>query len=396
MSSLTDRACHTLLVGGLLAALVVVAPAAQAVPDAFQSSYAEGKAALQRGAFLEALDHFRQSLRDAGEHQAASWKGMIGVAYAFRGLEEPGYALEYYRRFLDESAIHMKMLPPKWRARHEAVRAEVGELENQALESHALVSLASSPPGARLTVDGLAAGADGTALTPYPLYLAPGKHVLVLSLDGHADVTRTFTVSAGELVPVSVTLNPGTSPPRATPITPPPVAKPTAPAKAATKTKPSPKPVVKTAPVEAPLVVPAVEEAAEVGVGPYVLLGAGGAAALAAIGLSVGAEMKNQELEDLERHFNDLSKADRKALTGDDADKAIEMLEGFAASRDTLQLASAIGFAVGFASVIGGVIWLLAVEPDESGDTSTAARLVPVFGFAPTDGGGMTSATWRF
>ena len=135
---MTDRWRQWAVCAALLTAALCVSPTSQAEPNSFKDSYAQGREALQNGAFEQALERFRQSLTDAGEHQAASWKGMIGVAYAFRGLEQPGYALEYYRRFLEASALHLKMLPPKWRARREAVEAEVGELEHQALETHAL------------------------------------------------------------------------------------------------------------------------------------------------------------------------------------------------------------------------------------------------------------------
>ena len=146
-----DRPRRVLLVCAVALWGAFASPPAHAEPEAFVSAYKAGKTALQSGAFQDALDHFRLSLRQAGEHQAASWKGMIGVAFAFRGLDEPGYALEYYRRFLDGSAQHESMLPPKWRARREAVQAEVAELDVSVTVDRALAEVQSKFPGA--TVD---------------------------------------------------------------------------------------------------------------------------------------------------------------------------------------------------------------------------------------------------
>lgn len=371
MFSSTIDPRRLLLAGALVLAGVLQTAPAHAEPDAFVSEYRAGKTALQSGAFRDALDHFRLSLREAGEHQAASWKGMIGVAYAFRGLEEPGHALEYYRRFLAKSALHETMLPPKWRARRGAVEAEVAELENLALETHAMVPVTSAPAGARITVDGLDAGADGTAKTPYPLYLKPGEHTLSVSLEGYEAVVKKLTVVAGELVPMTITLS-----------------RPAPAGAAAPETTASGAEVAPEWQIRAPGV------EAEVDLAPYILLSSGGVAALTAIGLTVGASLKHQQVEQLLQKYRQVDQV--KALTGKEARDAVAELVDAAGARDTMQLASNVFYGVGIAAVIGGVIWMLATEEDEDAEDSIALRLVPVFGFTPTPQGAMTSATWRF
>ena len=392
MSSLTiDRPGRLSFACGLALWITLAANVVHAEPESFRSAYGAGKTALQAGAFQGALDHFRQSLREAGESQEATWKGTIGVAYAFRGLDQPGYALEYYRRFLAASSTHESMLPPKWRARRGAVQSEVAELETQALEAHALVLIATTPAGARMSIKGIPVGADGDAVTPYPIYLKPGEHTLTLLLAGYEDVQKTFTVAAGELVPMNITLSK------------PVVATPTP--KAPPSAEPSPSPKEELAPIERhdlveatdPSTLGAPEAKPGSNVGPYVMFGVGGAAALAAIGLTVGAAMKHQDYENRYRHYAKLDDNLKKALTGQQARAAVEELADLSRARDDMQLASNVLYGVGVATVVGGVIWMLVVEAPEASDSASgSAHLVPIFGLVPTADGAMTSATWRF
>ena len=390
-SSTTERLRAWLVIVVAFIATALTPSPANAEPDAFKSSYSAGRTALQEGAFQEALDRFRESMRDAGTHQAASWKGMIGVAYAFRGLEQPGYSLEYYRRFLDASALHEKMLPPKWRARREAVQAEVEELESQALETHALVSVTSKPEGATLMVDGLRAGADGQAVTPYPIYLKPGEHSLTVSMSGYEDMTTSITLSAGELVPLSVTL----------------VRIPAAPAESTTAPTPSQpsitEPVVKeptpVAATRAEQGITPVSKTLEVGeapsmIGPYTMIGVGAATALAAVGLTVAASAENTALEDRTRELNSLTKAEKEALTGKQAQDHVNELTSMAEARDSLEQTSAILYGVGIVVAVSGIVWMAFAEGDDA-DGENAAQGAPMLGIMPTNGGAMTSATWR-
>ncbi|MGB0591559.1 MAG: PEGA domain-containing protein [Myxococcota bacterium] len=376
-SSTTDRRPHWGLCIALLLATMWMSPAAHAEPTTFKDSYGQGREALQGGAFEQALDRFRQSLVDAGEHQAASWKGMIGVAYAFRGLEQPGYALEYYRRFLDASALHLKMLPPKWRARREAVEAEVGELEHQALETHALVSVTSTPTEAVLFVNDVRVGADGEAKTPYPIYLKPGEHTLRISLEGYTEVIRTVTLSAGELIPMSATLERIGGPPEPIPD----------PATSAPATSETPgdavTPVTKSIQVsDAPSMV-----------GPYTMIGVGGALAVAAVGLTVVATLENNALDAHVRQLSENAPGD--GYTVQEAKDDVEKAESLSASRDTMQMASNVLYGLSIGVAIGGIIWMAVAE--SPGDTTDTAEFsIPVIGVTPTRGGAVTSATWRF
>jgi hypothetical protein len=377
-SSTTERWHHGVLCAALLITAMWMGPEAHAEPQAFKDSYAEGRDALQSSAFEQALDRFRKSLEDAGEHQAASWKGMIGVAYAFDGLEQPGYALEYYRRFLDASALHLKMLPPKWRARREAVEAEVGELEHQALETHALVSLTSTPTSALLHVDEVRAGADGQATTPYPIYLKPGEHTIRISMDGHNEVVRTVSLTAGELVVVSAVLERKISTVAPNTATPTPDASPP---------EPTEPPGQALTPVTKSI---SLEKAPSL-TGPYTMIGVGGALAVAAIGLTVGATLENNTLDEHIRGLTGTS----DDFTGQDARDAVATADSLSAARDTMQMASNVLYGLSIGVAVGGLIWMAVAEGD--GDTTDAAGLsVPAIGVTPTPGGAMTSATWRF
>ncbi len=377
-----------------------VAEPAHAEPEGFLSDYAAGKAALRANDFDKALTHFKASVQSAGDHQAAQWKGLIGIAYAFRGMGELGYALETYRRFLDDSSQHTKMLPPKWRARREAVQAEVTELENVALETHALATVTSSPPGARITVDGAPVGADGDATTPYALYVKPGSHTITITLKGFVAETRTLALSMGELIPVSVSL---TSAKAATQPVVPPDAPPQDPSAPVTQD-----PGVAAGDASAPVTkdpgvaagdgqvgIARTESVAGPSYGPYILLSTGAAAALTAVGLTVAAAMKHQDYERTALSHQDLYDKG-KAYSGQEAVNAIEELQEIASERDDMQLASNVCYGVGVAAVVGGVVWLLvAEEPDAETDEATASK-VPLLGVTPWGQGAMSTATWRF
>ena len=370
---MTDRWRRWAVCTALLTAALCVSPTSHAEPNSFKDSYAQGREALQNGAFEQALDRFRQSLADAGEHQAASWKGMIGVAYAFRGLEQPGYALEYYRRFLDASALHLKMLPPKWRARREAVEAEVGELEHQALETHALISVTSTPAGALLHIDDVRAGADGLAVTPYPIYIKPGEHTIRVSMEGYKDVVRKVNLSAGELVPMSASLE------RIQPAAPEVTATPTTPLAPIPAQQPL-TPVTKSISVGEPVSM----------VGPYTMIGVGSALAVAAVGLTVGATLENNALDE---HIRSLENPPG-TFTSRDAKDAVETADNLSAARDTMQMTSNVLYGLSIGVAVSGIIWMAVVEDDDTADATGLP--VPAIGVAPTRGGAVTSATWRF
>jgi hypothetical protein len=75
-----------------------------------------------------------------------------------------------------------------------------------ALEAGAVtgkVTLATRPPGARVSVDGTARGA-----APLELELAAGAHDVTLSLPGYHDLEATLDVPAGQQVPIELELMP--------------------------------------------------------------------------------------------------------------------------------------------------------------------------------------------
>jgi hypothetical protein len=66
--------------------------------------------------------------------------------------------------------------------------------------------LTSSPPAARVVVDGKVVG-----VTPIDLDLAPGDHTVALSADQHRVESRKVTIRRGETAPLDVPLVPGSS-----------------------------------------------------------------------------------------------------------------------------------------------------------------------------------------
>ena len=73
------------------------------------------------------------------------------------------------------------------------------------------LALTSMPSGARVAIDGTAAG-----VTPLQLALPPGEHQITISADGHPDIVRTVTIVKGQSVPLDVALKaPSLAPHRA-------------------------------------------------------------------------------------------------------------------------------------------------------------------------------------
>lgn len=109
------------------------------------------------------------------------------------------------------------------------------------------------------------------------------------------------------------------------------------------------------------------------GVGPWVLVGAGGASLLTAGVLYAVAVSAANESRD---------------LCPDDGSVCREAESREAYSRAAaLQIGSVIALSLGAAAVAGGVVWYLAARPSRSREVRTSARAGFSWGVAPTAGG---------
>jgi len=165
-------------------------PTARAEAPAVAEQYELGKHALKADKPAEALTHFKAALSQADRSLGSTWQMLLAVALTYQKLDQPAHAAEMFRRFLEVTEAHGDLMTQKWRTRRELVRKDLTELEQALSTTHAVVMVKSTPPGAKVSVDGARAGVDGDALTPTRLWLSPGEHTIALALVGCASAAR--------------------------------------------------------------------------------------------------------------------------------------------------------------------------------------------------------------
>lgn len=339
MSRVLSCRVQTLLVALVLPALLLTAPVHAEAPEVAER-YEQGKQALKADKPAEALGHFKAALTQADRSLGSTWQMLLAVALTYQKLDQPANAAEMFERFLEVTEEHDDLMTQKWRTRRELVRGDLTKLEEVLSKTHAMVMVKSTPPGAAVSVDGARAGVDGDAVTPTRLWLDPGEHIIALTLEGFEPVSRTMTLEASQLDSVASTLVAvGVDAP--------------------------------TEPAAPALAAPAVVEPKEAGggsIGPWLVLGGAGAAAI------VGGVMLG------------LAQSEFTTAEGIEDD-----LAAYRAHRDSYQTYRLVGWSmVGLAgaATLGGVLWLLLDDGDE--ETSAA------FGLLPTHEGMQGFATWRF
>ncbi len=256
---------------------------------------------------------------------------------------------------------------------------DLAEVERLSESTHGFVPVKSTPPGAKLFVDGKPGGADGDAVSPFGLILPAGTHTIRVALEGYQPHEQTVSVRAGGAHPVKVTLKPVTLARAPVPIP-------------RTPEPPEPnladEPAIDSSPTDATLAAWVSEDEAPSALGPWITIGSGAALGIAGVALTVMASMEQQDLDEIDRNqttMEDISSpAELKRFMN-----FSEQWDETQDRRDTYQLVGGILYGVSAAAVIGGVVWLLVAEPDE--DTAAAA-----FGITPTAGGAHGHATWRF
>ena len=321
--------------------LLLSAPGASAEAPEVAQQYELGKQALDAGKPAEALGHFKTALSQADRSLGSTWQMLLAVALTYQELKQPANAAEMFRRFLEVTRSHDDLMTEKWRTRREVVRQELTALEQTLSETHAVVMVKSTPPGAGITVDGEPAGVDGDALTPTRLWLAPGEHTIALSLKGHEPVIQSFTTRAGQLDSFAPTLSPQA------------------------KQSPKSEQLPDAPTLSAELIVTSESEAS---IAPWIVMsGAGAALVLGGVFLGL-AEGEAAVLDDI------AAQGDPQALgAGSDA---YDNWEAAKANLDTYDATAIAMFSIGGAAAIGGLVWWLLDDGDPV-EANTAFHLLP-------------------
>jgi hypothetical protein len=196
----------------LLASTLVVimtltmTPSAEANGKLSDSAYEAGKTALEASNLEGALVHFKSALALAEGDEGRVWQLLIAISLTYKDMGQPGYTLEYHRRFLAETKDHIEVMPPKWKKRRAWVEQDIEALQTETGKSHGYLSVTSAPRGATVLINGEPAGADGDATTPYALYITPGNYQLSVRYQGQTSEVRALDVRAGKTHPLTFKL----------------------------------------------------------------------------------------------------------------------------------------------------------------------------------------------
>ena len=197
---MTHAARRMAFLGAILGCLVLSArnhTAFAAPSDEVQGLYDAAKDDLKQGRQVIALKKFKQGLALAKGDPENTWRLLLGIALAYEQMGQIDFTVETYRRFLDSAEQNRSALNEKWTQRKRVVEDQVAKLDQALLEERGLLEVGSEPAGARILVDGAGPGADGNAVTPFSLYLAPGAHVVRVQVEGFAPAELTVAARQG-------------------------------------------------------------------------------------------------------------------------------------------------------------------------------------------------------
>ena len=357
----------------LAAALALIPHAASAAADDLDAEYAAAKADLSAKSYPAALDRCARALATADLAPETRWKFWLVAAIAHERQSQPAAALSYYHRFLNGLAAYPTPLTKEWSDRERGIGDVLRRLQRQQLEVDGALSLASSPPGARVFVDGNAAGPDGHEQTPATLYLAPGQHTVRLELAGYRSSEFPVLVLRGRTGELSAALAPA-EPTIVVAPTPPGPVPPKEPAAL-------PPPAPETSPGLEVTVAPAAllgGSARPSGKSPlwgWVLLGGGAAVALAGIPCTVLAGQDHDELVKLEgADPNDPANKKRHA--------------DLSSSMTGKQVAAGVLYGVGGAALAAGATWLIVAALRDEPAAGPSLGVLPTLGGATLTLGG--------
>ena len=334
-------------------------PSSTAVAMTTESAalYAQGKHALKRGDHATALEYFHVCLDQVKGHEEDTLQLILAVALTYEKMGAWPQAAEFYERFARRIEGRVAELGDKWQKRLKTVQSTLTTLNRRLIKTHGRLHVDSTPDEASLVVDGQPAGVGKEALTPFTLYLTPGKHVLRVEAEGYQPTEEVILLKTGEVRTISLTLT-------KQPVIP--VVSPPAP------------------PVGVPIIAPETLHE-EMSVSPLppsdnlmtqgVLMGVGGALVIAAAGLSGAAAhaQHQQQIFDVEQ--------------GESTWDALDI------SRENTQRASWVLYAAGGATLIAGLGWFLH-EWINGSDAPPKHTGMPCFQPMITREGGLLSATW--
>jgi PEGA domain/Tetratricopeptide repeat len=176
----------------LIALLALAAPAlADEGSDARKAK--EAFAAAQK---LYKADRYTEAIAKFEEAYAAKPHPVIyfNIARCYEQLGDAPKAIKAYKDYL--------RLMPQAKDR-EAVAESIATLEKKVKDKQlAHLTVATDPATARVEIDGKAASG-----TPATAELPPGTHQVVASLEGYEKAERSFSVTAGQVVDLTVTLH---------------------------------------------------------------------------------------------------------------------------------------------------------------------------------------------
>ena len=332
----------TLLAVGLLLSSGGPTRAARS-PEANQL-YEQARSAMKEGDPAAALDRFERLLELVEGDERETWQMLLGVALAHEHLGHMTSAIEAYRRFLGRSEAHPSVMDDAWRARRDLTAEKIAVLEQEVLLERGLISVSSTPSGARLLVDGEPVGLHGAATTPFAAYLKPGRHTLRLELEGHQPVELVVRAVVGQREPFAVSLTVRSQPPEP----------------------------ASTVPA------PAAEEAPGA---PWPAWGfvAGGGGLLVGGSVAFGLAVADRD-----------EQASLDPAAGEEAFTARH-----ATLTERMQLKEAVAWSlwgVGAAAIIGGVVWVLLDRGGEAGASVEGSSWYVV----PKAGGARAGVTWTF
>lgn len=196
----------------LLLVLVALLPlrrvSAAEPPVVIDVLYEEAKEDLKEGRFPFALEKFRRGLDLAGNDRQQAWRMLLGIGLAYEKMGQLEHTIEAYRRFLSSYSSRPASPGDVWAQRAKLVEDQVVQMESSMLETRGALVISSQPEGSRVEIDGLAQGAQGTALTPFTAFLAPGPHEVRLQRDTYRPTTVRAVVDLGARRTINVVLEP--------------------------------------------------------------------------------------------------------------------------------------------------------------------------------------------
>ena len=145
------------LATGVLAS-ETAAPPPQA--ESAEEAYERGKAALRGEDTEGALGHFKSALSLAEGDERTTWQMLLAVAVTYQRMDQPAFAIEYYKRFLKRSDDYRDALTGKWSNRRSNAAQDIEALETKTKATHGFVTVVSQPSGAAVFLDEAQAGAD--------------------------------------------------------------------------------------------------------------------------------------------------------------------------------------------------------------------------------------------